>query len=411
MSTAQVVVGVAVVVLLAVGTVLLVRRRRYVSALRGRGWVFDSRPPLESVLDHHAPPFGLGFERSTDELVSGRTRIGVPFRVFEYTAREDGPSFDERIASLQLPLALPELFLTGGAPRSGAALPAVEVAPGLTAAAADPAYARALLTSGMLAAVGSLASAGHAVDLSVDGPALVAIGAPKDPDQLDAYLELLAPVAAAVDPTALAAYAVTPPPAGFGFYGHPDWLLIGRDDTAIERHGLTTAGFGHTTEKLVRGFNDGLPIEAFVHRWKTTHTETSTDSEGQTQTRTVTDEHSEVVCAVELPFAFPRLSVNGGWGGKRVRFESEEFNDAFTVRSENAKLASDVLHPRTMEMLMAAPPPGFVIDQTSMRFDVSEHDTLLMGRCADFAHAFFGRVPSFVWHDLQIAPPHFRGSA
>ena len=39
---------------------------------------------------------------------------------------------------------------------------------------------------------------------------------------------------------------------------------------------------------MIRGANDGLPIEAFIHRWKTQHTETYTDSNGRTQTRTVT---------------------------------------------------------------------------------------------------------------------------
>ena len=51
------------VVLVTVAVVLVVRRRRYIGALRSRGWVFESSPALASVLDHQAPPFGLGFER------------------------------------------------------------------------------------------------------------------------------------------------------------------------------------------------------------------------------------------------------------------------------------------------------------------------------------------------------------
>jgi hypothetical protein len=43
-----------------------------------------------------------------------------------------------------------------------------------------------------------------------------------------------------------------------------------------------------------------------------------------------------------------------------------------------------------------------------MRFSVDKHDTQLIGFCADFAHEFFSRVPSFVWKDLQITPPEFR---
>jgi hypothetical protein len=43
------------------------------------------------------------------------------------------------------------------------------------------------------------------------------------------------------------------------------------------------------TEKVIRDANDGLPLEAFIHRGKTQRTETYTDSDGRTQTRTVTD--------------------------------------------------------------------------------------------------------------------------
>jgi hypothetical protein len=201
---------------------------------------------------------------------------------------------------------------------------------------------------------------------------------------------------------------MAPPPPGFGFYGHPDWLLIDRDDALIAKYGLTTAGFGHSTEKVIRGSNDGLAIEAFIHRWKTQRTETYTDSDGRSQTRTVTENQSEILTAIRTPFSFPLISVGGGWGGKKVKFESEEFNDRFTVRTDDPKLASDVIHPRTMEYLMAVQPPGFRIEGDVMRFSVDKHDTQLIGLCADFAHEFFSRVPSFVWKNLQITPPAFR---
>jgi hypothetical protein len=58
--------------------------------------------------------------------------------------------------------------------------------------------------------------------------------------------------------------------------------------------------------------------------------------------------------------------------------------------------------------LTAADPPPFRIESDVMRFDVNKHDTKVIGFCADFAHEFLGRVPSFVWKDLQITPPAFR---
>jgi hypothetical protein len=408
--SSTIVIILIVVAVLVVGLIafLIIRRQRYLRALRGRGWTFESRPSLDWVLDHHAPPFGLGFVRKVDEAISGQTAAGVPFRVFEYTNSEGGPKFDDRVASMQLPLPLPDLFVSTDHARSGVELPQVEVDPRFQVRAADAGYAGTALSASVLDAIAAFGQAGHKVDLSIDGQQLVAVATPKDPEQLQGYLEKLGAVAQAFNPGALAPYRATPPTPGFGFYGHPDWQLIGRDDTLIAKYDLTTAGFGHTTEKVIRGSNDGLPIEAFIHRWKTQRTETYTDSNGRTRTRTVTENHSEVVTAIMMPFTFPMLSVGGGWGGKKVRFESEEFNDRFTVRTENPKFASDVIHPRTMEFLMAAQPPGFRIAGNGMRFSVDKHDTELIGFCADFAHEFFGRVPSFVWKNLQITPPTFR---
>ena len=326
----------------------------------------------------------------------------------EYASSEGGPKFDERVASIRLPLPLPDLFISAEHTRSGVELPSVEVDPRFQVRAADAGYAGTALSTSVLDAIAAFGQAGHQVDLSIDGQQLVAIGAPKDPEELQAYLDKLGAVAQTFDAAALGPYQVTPPQPRFGFYGHPDWQLIGRDDSLIAKYDLTTAGFGHTTEKVIRGSNDGLPIEAFIHRWKTQRTVTSTDSDGRTQTRTVTENHSEVVTAVATPFSFPTLSVGGGWSGKKVRFESEDFNDRFTVRTADPKFASDVIHPRTMEFLVAVQPPGFRIEGSQMRFSVDKHDTQVIGFCADFAHQFFGRVPSFVWKDLKITPPAFK---
>jgi hypothetical protein len=184
-----------------------------------------------------------------------------------------------------------------------------------------------------------------------------------------------------------------------------------RSPSTADPTGCWSVAFGHSTEKVVRGTNDGLGVEGLIHRWKTQHTETTTDSKGQTQTRTVTDHHDEVVAAVTLPFAFPLLSLDGGRGGERVRFESEDFNDQFKIRCADPRFAYDVIHPRTMEFLMAVRPPGFRIEGPVMRFLVAEHDSEILGFCADFAHDFFSRVPSFVWDNLQVEPPPFRASA
>lgn len=396
-------------VALAVAALLIIRRHRYVTALRSRGWTFDSRPALETVLDHSAPPFGLGFSRSVDESISGVTRLGVPFHVFEYKCSEGGPGFDGRVASLRIAVALPPLFITDGAPRHGLdQVLIVDVDRACQVRSVRPDIAATVLTPAVLGALRTFALTAGRVDVSVDGDHLVAVGAPKDPERLEAYLESFSGVARAVDAAQLSAVAVPATPTGFGFFGRPDWAFVGTDDSLIGRYGLTTAGSHHRTEKVVHSLNDGLPMEAFVHRWQTTHTETSTDSQGHTTTRTVTDHHSENVMGVWMPFTLPTLSINGGWGGRKVKFELEEFNDRFTVRCNSPKFASDVIHPRTIEFLMATGAPDFRMEGQLIRYTPSIHDSLLVGQLADFPHEFLGRIPSFVWRDLGINPPRFR---
>jgi hypothetical protein len=218
----------------------------------------------------------------------------------------------------------------------------------------------------------------------------------------------LAQIARSVDAAAVQPYAVPRPTPGFTFFGRPDWIFVDRDDTLVGLYGVAGAGHNHRAEEIVRGQNDGLRLDAFRHRWETTRIETSTDANGNTTTRTVTERHDEAILVVNLPFEFGFLNVNHGWGGDKVRFESEPFNDAFTVRTRDARFASDVIHPRMMELIMAWRPVGFVVDGARLTFSVSVHDQFLIAHCADFAHAFFALVPAFVWSNLRIEPPAFR---
>jgi hypothetical protein len=251
--------------------------------------------------------------------------------------------------------------------------------------------------------------AGH-LDVSMDGHSLVAVGAPKDPDKLHDYLNALDAVKAAFEATELRAYKTKLRKAKFRFYRRPDWRLVGNDDSLIDKYGLTRQGHHHSTEKVVRGSNGGLPLEAFIHRWQTTKIIHYRDSKGRRRTREVTEYHDETVIFVELPFSVPLLSVNAPGGGRKVQFEWEEFNDSFTVRTTDPKFAYDVIHPRTMEYLTATGPIPFAINGSMMRFFPRTHDTLVIGSCADVAHGLWSRVPSFLWKDLGVTPPIFRRS-
>ncbi|HRA76362.1 MAG TPA: hypothetical protein PLE12_09020 [Propionicimonas sp.] len=403
-----VVVLVAALAGIAVAVFFIVRRQRYLAAVRERGWTHDSNPALGTVLDLAAPPFGLGLAREVDELVTGTTPAGFSFRVFAWKYSGAGSGYSARVGVLELAGGFPEVFLARpGGQRAGIAPAAVSLtevgSDELSVVATDEAFARRVLQ----AAGGALLGFGGAtggLDLSLEGRHLVAVGAPKSPDALAGWLAALDAVALAVAP--LAGPAV-PDNTGFGFHGHPDWGFVGSDLSVLDTYPVSEGGFGHEVTDLVRGFRDGIRLDAFVHEWKTTHTETTTDAQGNTSTRTVTDHHSEPVCGFVLPFAVPGLSVNGRRLGRKVAFESTAFNEAFTVRAEDAKFASDVIHPRMMEWLLATDPVGWTVSGQVVVFEVGRHDTLVVDACEATLRGWLARIPGFVWEDLGLTPPPF----
>lgn len=390
-----------------IGIFFAVKRHRYVTALRERGWVFDSRPPLEVANGLVVPPFGIGFRRATDEHVVGRTRSGIDFQVFEYQQAGDA-----RVVCMPLGLPLPELVATGpGRVRHGVAAPQLGVPPGGGALlSADPAFSDAFMSvaGGPIAAF----AARYPLDLAVDGDQLTQVGAPKDPDQLEAYLEALAPVAAAVQGAAaqLERFRQPPPPMRLGFYHRPSWYYLPSDDGLLSVVAHSGGGINHRTANVVHGefFPDAWFV-AFEHHWQTQRTETYTDANGHTHTRTVTDNHVEVIHEVTLPFGSPDLQVTNDsrWGrlfnGPSIDFELAAFNDAYDVRSSVPKFASDVLHPRQIEYLMSVGVMPFTLAQGKVRVSPRQHSAEAIAYELDVLAGFFARWPAFVWQDLGVS--------
>ncbi len=391
----------------AVVAFFVVRRRRYLAGLRALGWNHDANPSLAAVGDLQAPPFGLGLTRSIDELVTGTTPAGSRFRSFEYDYRGAGPRHSSRVVAIELPLGLPEVFITSaerdrtGIAPAGVRLVAAET-DGVRVVSADPALAGDVLTA-CAPALAQARPSGGALDLSVEANQLVALGAPKDPEELRSFL-------AGLDPVALALSGLRgheqPQRTPSAFYGHPDWHFAA-DDAVLDVYPVTRGGYGHRVTGLVRGNRDGIRLDAFLHEWKTDRVETSTDSEGRTTTRTVTEHHSEPVCGFVLPFPLPGISVNGRWQGRKVAFESTAFNDAFKVRTDAEKFASDVIHPRTMEWLLQVRPRGWTVNGQVVDFEVEDHDLLIVDECEYVLRGWLGRIPRFVWADLGLPVPPF----
>jgi Protein of unknown function (DUF3137) len=155
---------------------------------------------------------------------------------------------------------------------------------------------------------------------------------------------------------------------------------------------------------VVTGATDNKPFAAFDYTYQT-H---SSDGRGGRTTTT----HHYVVASVQLPTFLPRLQVTpenvltrlgNAVGFDDIELESEDFNRKFRVSCDDPKFASDVLSPRTMQLLVSRPVPSWRIEGTDV---VAWHEgrmspalvlSMLQTLCAVIAG-----VPSFVWHDHGV---------
>ena len=124
--------------------------------------------------------------------------------------------------------------------------------------------------------------------------------------------------------------------------------------------------------------------------------------------RTTTYRHT--IVSLSLPAARPTLQVGRkGFGRKLLGFvgvrdlqlESEQFNEAFHIKTDDDKFAYDVLHPRMMEWMLndqrAQSVPfrferGDLLTWDRDKIDVREVDWML-----DYICDVVDQVPSFVW--------------
>jgi hypothetical protein len=350
------------------------------------------------------PPFGLGFDRSPDDQITGMTATGRPFQVIEYKSSY----WSGWVGMATLSRRLPELWITGGetTPRYGVLAQLVpappQLGPGWQVGALDPAYAQEALTPGLCGQLTALAAGQPGVNLSIDGDQLVVLDPPrKDLERLGPWLEQLGAIAAAIDATPLDRWMQPEPPQRLTFYHHPEWYWIGVDDSLLQFTPVNRGGSHHRTDEVVRGRDgDGPPFVAFKHHWQTTHTETSTDANGHTHTRTVTDHHVEPILGFQLPIPMPPLTVGRRGGG--IDFESEAFNKQFGIFAKDRKYAYDVIHPRQMEYLMAAQGLPFEIAGNWVWFSPGEHSQPAIAHCSAYLRGFLGRVPRFVWRNLGL---------
>jgi Protein of unknown function (DUF3137) len=193
-----------------------------------------------------------------------------------------------------------------------------------------------------------------------------------------------------------------------GYAASKGWTFAEQDQTLLDRFEGAPFGTGEDREasNVMRGTSHDRPMVVFDYAYVTTST--STDAEGHTTTDR--DTHAFSVMAVNTGAVLPALSVTpegmvgrffGRLTNSDIELESEDFNRAFTVTCPNRRFASDVLHPRMMELLLQWPELAWRFDADSLlairpgKHDVTEVEAKLAA-----LDAILDTVPDFVWREV-----------
>ncbi len=191
------------------------------------------------------------------------------------------------------------------------------------------------------------------------------------------------------------------------------WAYTPRDDTWHERFNGSPfhSGHGRRSTKILTGPHDGRQASVFDFVYHTT--ETSTDAQGHTRTREVS--HRFNVVALALGAMTPGLAVSpegvfgrliGRMFNNDIELESEEFNRAFTVNSEDRKFAFDVLHPRMMELLLQHRDTAWRIDQGwLLTVENGSYEIPDVERRLDFADRLLDSMPDFLRQQYGLPQP------
>ena len=189
------------------------------------------------------------------------------------------------------------------------------------------------------------------------------------------------------------------------------WTFAAHDPYSLEQR-WSNSPFGRGDSRrasnvLTGTAANGWPLLAFDYRY----TESSSDAKGNRSTTT----YNFAVCAMRLPCAMPGLHVGkenmltrigSVMGFADIEFESDDFNRAFRVRCDDPKFASDLLHPRAMEMLLQYG------RGTEWRFEGADMISWRSGRTdlpdvlqrGDLMCRVMNSVPTFVWKDRGYDP-------
>jgi hypothetical protein len=180
-----------------------------------------------------------------------------------------------------------------------------------------------------------------------------------------------------------------------GWAAHHGFHYVPSDPSmlAISRQPPFTTGSGREALDVFRGTFKGVHLHCFQYRYRT--------SDGENTTT-----HDYQVVAISLPAMRPLLDIAHENSltrrfSKDLEFENQAFNDRFKVASPSPRFAHDVIHPRTMEWMLADPRTRLL----RWRFEGAWLMTFRPGPIkpdevfyyADFLHQVLAQVPKHVW--------------
>jgi hypothetical protein len=194
-----------------------------------------------------------------------------------------------------------------------------------------------------------------------------------------------------------------------GFAASRGWTYAERDDrwgTHFDGHPFDE-GHDRRSSNVMTGLYDGRGCLVFDYVFHTT--ETSTNAQGHTTRREVSHDFS--ITAIDAGAVFPKLRVTpegfftrfvGRIFNKDIELESEEFNRAFTVSCEDRKFASDVLHPRMMELLLTHRDLGWTFNGSwILSYDAGQHELLDVEPKLAALDGVLDNIPEFVWREVK----------
>ncbi len=186
------------------------------------------------------------------------------------------------------------------------------------------------------------------------------------------------------------------------------WTWTQRDTSLVSRFQGSPFGQGSSrrAENVLQGSFRNRPMVAFDY----TYTTQSGSGENQS-----TQTHRFAICALGLPAALPKLEVvpesvfgrlGTALGMRDLDLESEDFNRRFRVRAVDAKLAYDVLPPRTLEVLLTRPALHLrLAGRDAVCWESGHHSPADLLARLDTLSTVLDGVPAYVWTDLRGPTP------